>query len=382
MARLAWLSPPHDGDTPAGVSNPSKSSQSVPLLLDVMALTDTRFSEKVANITNVTFFMKKGVGMACYSPLKAWNIAPPGQSPDLVWSEAVALRYARHVPVELPCRRCIGCRLDYSRSWADRGLLELMYHDQACFLTLTYDEVHVPRGIACDGTTGEVLGASLTLRSRDLTLFMKRLRKRVGAKIRFMACGEYGDHTLRPHYHAIIYGWSPTDLEHYSTSELGDDYYTSNFLDEVWSLGNVLVSGVTWDSIAYVARYVMKKVIGRGASTHYIEAGLEPEFFRCSRNPGIGRQYFEDHPTCVNHKELYVSTSEGSKTIRIPQYYKNLANVDTSKSLSASVKRNYHRKKIQNCLTDLLEGDILKVQEEALLKRISILKDRSIPDFM
>lgn len=203
----------------------------------------------------------------------------------------------------VPCGKCVGCRLEYSRQWANRCMLELQYHDSAYFVTLTYDDYHVPRSYYADPETGEAQ-ASLTLDKRDWQLFMKRLRKaHPDDKIRFFMCGEYGPNTFRPHYHAIIFGLHLDDLVPWSRSDQGYQYYRSESLERAWSvkttfdgidgetcatplapIGYALVGEVTWETCAYTARYIMKKLNGPEAQ-FYSDFNLQPPFVLMSRKP-------------------------------------------------------------------------------------------------
>ena len=159
--------------------------------------------------------------------------------------------YGKENVLDIPCGKCIGCRLKYSRDWANRCLCELQYHKYNYFLTLTYNDDCIPYG--CDPKTGEVTAP--TLRYRDLQLFWKNLRNN-GKDIRFFACSEYGPTTFRPHYHAIVFGLELDDLVHYKTQYLGDqrvDYYTSEFINSCWydfdlnkSRGYVVIGDVTY----------------------------------------------------------------------------------------------------------------------------------------
>ena len=107
--------------------------------------------------------------------------------------------------ISIPCGKCIGCRLDYSRTWADRCMLESQYHKNNWFLTLTYDNDHLP-----EQRPGSPVHS---LQKRDMQLFMKRLRKRFpNDKIRFFGCGEYGSKSCRPHYHLLLFGVPFEDL--------------------------------------------------------------------------------------------------------------------------------------------------------------------------
>lgn len=150
--------------------------------------------------------------------------------------------------IEIPCGKCIACRLAYSRQWADRCMLEASFHDSNYFVTLTYDNEHLPLVETIDNDTGEIIH-NATLVKRDLQLFFKRLRKALpDCKIRYYACGEYGSQTLRPHYHAIIFGLTLDDLVLYKMSPDGYNYYNSQTLDNIWKNGYAVITNVTWDT--------------------------------------------------------------------------------------------------------------------------------------
>lgn len=188
------------------------------------------------------------------------------------------LAAGKRICIPVPCRTCLGCRIDYSREWANRMCLEYSLTGKACFITLTYDNDHLPltdRGIA-------------TLHKRDWQLFMKRLRKAFPQKIRFFMCGEYGTRTLRPHYHAILFGVNLTDftdLEYLKRSEIGSFYYTSDKLTSLWSNGFTMIAECNFRTCAYVSRYTLKKHFGLSRREL---AGALPEFTLSSRRPGIG----------------------------------------------------------------------------------------------
>lgn len=191
--------------------------------------------------------------MSCYHPLKAWQIGirPNGKKILKVTSydvdhlaktaqgfeprvdDFVSVRdeYSIYDFIEIPCGNCIGCRIDYSRQWANRMLLELQYHESSYFVTLTYNDKNVPIShYLKDKDTGEA-GDSLTLVKRDFQLFMKSLRKAVPEKLRFYACGEYGEQGMRPHYHAIIFGLKLDDLQEWKyDKDTGIRLYRSPFL--------------------------------------------------------------------------------------------------------------------------------------------------------
>jgi len=192
--------------------------------------------------------------MPCYKPLDAWR-TPTGQ---IVFYDSPGTQYQ-----QLPCGQCIGCRMERSQEWALRCIHEASLHPENCFITLTYNAENLPPD------TG--------LRKKHLQKFIKRLRKHLGIKkIKFYACGEYGEKNNRPHYHALIFGHDFTDRVFYGKSPSGYDLYMSPKLEKIWGKGFVQVGNVTYESAAYVARYIMKKVLGKGQDEIDEQTGLKP----------------------------------------------------------------------------------------------------------
>lgn len=244
--------------------------------------------------------------------------------------------------VLIPCGKCIGCRLDYSRSWADRMMLELETAKKAIFVTLTYrnqfahateyeyatapDDCYFPigQGERLDGSH-LLMPVSFTLDKRDFQLFMKRLRRNKlfeGVKLRFYAAGEYGESTYRPHMHFILFGVGLDDipdLHSFGVNEFGQTYYLSDTFARIWRNGFVLLSDVSWQTCAYVARYVTKKLGNDVLMRDYLNQ--IPEFSLMSRKPGIGREYLAQHPDCLDLESVNISTPDGGRKISIPRYY-------------------------------------------------------------
>lgn len=279
--------------------------------------------------------------------------------------------------IEIPCGQCLGCRLQYSREWANRCMLELEYHDSAYFVTLTYDDDNVPRSFYSDPETGEAF-ESLTLVKRDFQLFMKRLRKRFGEdKIRFFMSGEYGSTTFRPHYHAIIFGLHLDDLTEFANSNLGHKYYNSQSLSECWQKGYAVVAPVTWETCAYTARYVMKKLKGSEA-VFYENFNLQPEFTLMSRKPGIAYQWYREHPDVYDFDYINLATEKGGLKFKPPKYYDRLFDVENPEK-SAEVKAirkkmaiEIQKAKLQR--TDLDYTQMLEVEERNKAAKIKCLE--------
>ena len=190
-------------------------------------------------------------------------------------------------PIDLPCGKCKGCRLERSRQWAIRMSHESKLYEHNCFITLTYNNESVPTNYSVD--------------VRHWQLFMKKLRKSLPQKIRFFACGEYGDDNYRPHYHAIIFNHDFHDRIFFKHNKQGDPIYISETLTNLWSMGNCTTQDVTFKSCGYVARYVTKKIGVYTDSDHYFRISpmdgkpyhVRPEFAVMSRRPGIGTGYVE-----------------------------------------------------------------------------------------
>lgn len=188
-------------------------------------------------------------------------------------------------------------------------------HDRCCFLTLTFND--------------ECLPESLSVDVRDLQLFMKRLRKKHGAHIRFFACGEYGTKEQRPHYHLIIFGLDfSEDMIPWRKTSSGHVLYRSAKLEALWPFGYSWIGTVTRQSAGYVARYCLKKVGGAAAADAYTRVNPEtgetwrvrPEFITMSRRPGIGGAWFEEFAGDAFPSDFVIL--DGGKR-RVPRFYKN-----------------------------------------------------------
>ena len=265
-------------------------------------------------------------------------------------------------------------------------MLERESHDSAWFCTFTYDDDHVPRSYYPDPETGEAI-PSLTLRKRDFQLAMKRIRRRFpDDHIRFFACGEYGSQTFRPHYHAIIFGLHLDDLVPYKTVREGGElytYYNSPKLQSCWldsdgkPIGFVVVGEVTWESCAYTARYVTKKLKGKEAD-FYEKHRICPEFSLMSRRPGIARDYYESHLGVFDSDYINISTPKGGRKFRPPRYFEKLFEIEDpvrSKELKEIKKRlALDAQKSKLSKTSLELDELLAVEEQNFTDKIKPLR--------
>jgi len=239
--------------------------------------------------------------MPCFRPLKGYkarDVNPSTGKRSIVFSP----RDGYHdLPVTLPCGQCIGCRLERSRQWAIRCSHEASLHEKNCFITLTYDDKHLPH--------------DSSLNVKHFQDFMKRLRFHNGPDIRFFHCGEYGEKFKRPHYHACIFNFDFEDKKLWSNRR-DVKLYTSEKLAELWPMGFSTIGDVTFESAAYVARYITKKVTGDLAPDHY--GTRKPEYTTMSRRPGIGKAWFDKFTSDVYPDDFVVIRE---KKMKPPKYY-------------------------------------------------------------
>lgn len=203
--------------------------------------------------------------------------------------------------------------MERSRQWAIRCKHEASLYQQNCFITLTYNDENLPD--------------QNNLEYRPFQLFMKRLRKENnGKKIRFYMCGEYGEKQNRPHYHACIFNHDFPDKEYFKKTPSGSKIYTSKILERLWPYGFATIGEVNFESAAYVARYIMKKVNGKGDKLEYQEIDKETgevnyrdrEFNKMSLKPGIGKGWYDKWQTDVFPQDHVIINGH---EVKPPKYY-------------------------------------------------------------
>lgn len=218
--------------------------------------------------------------------------------------------YLRERALLVPCGKCTYCRIVKRREWTLRILHELESYDRAVFVTLTYDDEHIP--FQPKRPVHYPLVPSLSI--QHLQKFFKRLRRRVTSRIRYYACGEYGEMEFRPHYHAIIFGVGPNDGP-VRAHHRGVEALPGHPLRDSWNAGLVDVGFAEPDSIAYVASYVDKKRYGEAmAFTHY--QFRQPEFQLQSL--GIGKEFLDSRAGVTLRRG---SLLRHAKEIGLPRYY-------------------------------------------------------------
>jgi len=264
--------------------------------------------------------------MPCYNPLTAYMSEHQINQKTGKAFRRIAFKETDETnrTLTLSCGQCVGCRLERSRQWAVRCMHEAQMHEENCFITLTYDDENLPE--------------DLSLHYEHFQEFMRNLReyfryhyKKTG--IRFYMAGEYGESFGRPHYHACIFGINFSDRKLWKRSPSGSNLYRSQILEDLWPHGYSSIGDVNFESAAYVARYIMKKMTGHKpdehgitAQDHYTYCDLssgelitrKSEFNKMSLRPGIGADWLKKYlPDVYPHDYVEV---RGKKT-KPPKYY-------------------------------------------------------------
>lgn len=301
--------------------------------------------------------------MSCYRPIQAERTLA---GEIRLWSRGDG----RHL--ELPCGRCIGCKLDRARAWSIRITHEATLYDSNVFATFTYDQDHAP--------------ASLSLEYDDFQSFMKRLRRRVagvssapdGRKpIRFFVAGEYGGQTGRPHFHAILFNTAFRDRKEYVNGT-----FRSELAEDVWRKGSVVLGSVNSRSAAYVAGYTVKKVYGPRAASHYEDVldlrtgevtGRRPEFVVMSRRPGIGAWFFQRYGPDMFPGDVAV---QDARTWKVPRYYWDSYREEADPLLVEEIKERRYLKAAENVEESTPERRA--VREVVVTRRQASYKERGL----
>ncbi|QCS36100.1 replication initiator protein [Capybara microvirus Cap1_SP_124] len=318
-----------------------------------------------------TFFVKESQEMVCLNPITAWKkkFITLGTNPQFYEYEK-KIRFKNpndenFEQIQIPCGKCLGCRLDHANAWATRIMLEAKNHEKNCFITLTYDPKNLPLA-----ETGK-----MTLKKSDIQKFFKRLREKTKLKLSYFCCGEYGPRTFRPHYHAIIFGYEPSDLKLRAFSKTEQKMFESEQLSKTWGLGFITIEELNYKTACYTARYVQKKAglktnsrkytgktetkikIDERTGDEYLSTinklqtekfdnyGREKEFIVMSKKPAIGLNYWlENKEKILRNKGILIKIDETVKLKPIPRYFEKIMereNKETLDRLKHEKKQNF-----------------------------------------
>lgn len=314
--------------------------------------------------------------MPCTDPKNAWvqGLTKNGK-PKYIFHHPGTTSAEKHL---IPCGKCISCLLDKSKEWATRGQHESQTNKLNSFLTLTYNDEHLPK-----------YG---TLVKNDLTKFIKLLRYFLpNLQFKHLSCGEYGSikQTHRPHYHLCLFGFEPLDKKYYKDNEHGDPMYTSKFISNIWEKGFITISDLNYKTVAYVARYTTKKLLNpdsviqkdywidfKTGETNYdpiayrnylITKNKIPEFTSMSRNIGLDwyKKYKQDT------LKDYVTVNRIKH--KIPKYYDKLLDKENPDELKKiKTKRVQNAKANYKTKQRLRSLNIIKINQLKQLKRDNI----------
>lgn len=312
--------------------------------------------------------------MPCYSPLTAYRslTLKTENGKTLVSFNRSEITSHPYEKISLPCAQCFGCRMDRSKQWALRCIHEASLYENNCFITLTFNDENI-------NDRGQLV-------KKDFVLFMKRLRKEfkglqcVQTKkgpiwpIRFFHCGEYGEKLTRPHHHACLFNFDFPEKEIWPTRNK-HKVYRSSALEKLWTSGFSTIGEVTFESAAYVARYITKKVNGQHAASHYIRGDpdtgeawyLEPEYITMSNRPGLGTGWFKRYAGDVYPKDFI--TVAGFK-FKSPKFYDALYDIDEPMKM-AQIKRKRKLASILNAADNT--GRRLKVRSVVAQSKVKNL---------
>jgi hypothetical protein len=306
--------------------------------------------------------------MACYHPLTAYLM--PYMVAGKFKNEISFKPCPDSNQIQLPCGQCVGCRLEKSRQWAIRCMHEAQLHEKNCFITLTYNDENLK---------------TKSLDHTDFQKFFKRLRRAIApAKVRYYMAGEYGTKFGRPHFHACIFGYDFHDKKLYKRTSSGSFIYRSSELEKLWTHGYSSIGDVTFESAAYIARYIMQKYTGEmdrnnthiTRDEHYtycdLSTGelikLQPEYNKMSLKPGIGAEWIKKYRSDVYPHDYVVINGKKTKP---PRYYDKIQNNDYPFEFE---EISHKREKAGKLNHEDNSYDRLAVKEQVTKAKLQLLK--------
>lgn len=234
--------------------------------------------------------------MPCEKPRKAWRPAAGG---PILFNQQPTNGHA-YSPIEIPCGACILCRQEQARQWGVRITHEAQLYEESSFITLSYSDDNLPP-----------FGG---LQYNDLVKFWKRLRKRHG-KLRYYAVGEYGDESLRPHYHACVFGLAfTTNRKILRTTP--SMLWTNPELEDAWPLGHVAVGALNFQTAQYTASYVLKKI---KTGQQYVRVDEQTgeliplEQPRAFMSKNLGKRWYDLHGGYTHHHDVVIINGRKQK---------------------------------------------------------------------
>lgn len=279
--------------------------------------------------------------MPCYFPIRAWRttyINPDTEKRQITFNRKNGFE---DMELALPCGKCEGCIKKRVEQWALRCVHESQHHEHSCFITLTYDDDNLPKNGSLDHS--------------HFQKFMKRLRKKyTGVTIKYFMCGEYGGSTLRPHFHALLFGIDFFDKTEYSIQK-NITNYTSATLSDLWTLGFHTIGDVHYGTAKYVAKYSLKRAGELGHD--YDELGLKPEYLKMSQ--GLGAKHALKYKNEMIQNDNFIVNGYKNP---VPRYYEKFI----SKTPLAKIKNKRVQKMKPQTLFELDVKRTINLKETSL----------------
>lgn len=256
--------------------------------------------------------------MPCTRPIPAYKA--PGETISFSSKKGYG-----DLPIALKCGQCFDCRKARAAEWAIRCMHEAQMHDANSFVTMTYDDEHLP--------------SPPHLQVRDFQLFAKRTRKALGP-FRYFHCGEYGDDGGRPHYHAILFGLDfYGDRYAWKQTPAGNILYRSPTLEKLWPAGHSLIGHVAYDSANYVASYTYKGKSSLINNTDKVTGELrQPQYATMSLKPGIGQTFYDRYKSDLFPSGTVVVNGHERKT---PKFYETLYEAEDPEGMARVKAKRY-----------------------------------------
>jgi len=222
--------------------------------------------------------------MTCFQSKPAWRSTYPNDKGN--HELRFGFRTDREPDYFIDCGKCEGCRARQKRDWAIRIAHEAQLWERNCFVTLTYDDDHLPEYIS----------------RQHVKTFLQRLKHHSSREVRYYVAAEYGERTRRPHYHAIIFNEDFLG----GAYDINDQLYGNKILDRIWKKGSTAIAPFTFATAMYTAGYVSKKI--RDKNTFSVQ----------SQRPPLGKNWVRKNHDNIRRNENIVINGQ---SLPIPKVY-------------------------------------------------------------
>lgn len=269
--------------------------------------------------------------MPCHTPVKAWKLlnqtnTKSGKNVIRIWKKGNDWKDVKgRERLLLRCGYCTNCQMHKARLWSLRITQEAsMYTRDSipynCFLTLTFDNKHLPKDQSLDIKHMQKFMKDLRQFARRGFKYEGKLYKQTEG-IKFFLCGEYGEKLSRPHYHICLFNWDFIDKEIFKINN-GLEIYTSRQLAQIWKNGIHSIQDLNENTAAYTARYTTKKVYKRDGDVKGYYQNRKPEFINMSKR--IGKKFIDVYGLDEIYNDDTCLLGERNLKLKPPRYYDDI----------------------------------------------------------